>query len=175
MTILSLHWAAAPADFRRPPAQATGDLPAHATPAHPPDPVPPVRQGHRPLRPEPGADGAPGSPPPGETQVELEIEDIGPVRLRIRARRGRLTLNVLANDPAALALLRRHADELTGALADSGIDGATVIWGDCLDTPPGPSVPCNMPSPAAGAMPDPVSADLPAPRHPSAADLDLLL
>jgi hypothetical protein len=71
----------------------------------------------------------------GETELTLDLAELGPVRLRIRDRRGRLALHVLADHPATLELLRRHANELTGALYDAGVSGATLMWGPAKPDP----------------------------------------
>ncbi|QLQ20261.1 MAG: flagellar hook-length control protein FliK [Exiguobacterium profundum] len=113
--------------------------------------------------------------PAGETELALDLAELGPVRLRIRDRRGRLALHVLADHPATLDLLRRHADELTGALQEAGLSGASLTWGRA----PRPAPTTDAPSPdvPAAASPTPsASTGSPAARQPRRdGDLDLLL
>ncbi|QYZ69959.1 flagellar hook-length control protein FliK [Neotabrizicola shimadae] len=65
----------------------------------------------------------------GTTELELDLAELGPVRMRIKDKRGRLALHVLADHPATLELLRRHADELTGSLREAGFADTTLSWG----------------------------------------------
>lgn len=113
---------------------------------------------------------APTPSPSGETELALDLAELGPVRLRIRDRRGRLALHVLADHPATLDLLRRHAEELAGALQEAGLSGASLSWGRAPRPAPSPDAPAAAipaPSPSTGSPRD---------RRPRRdGDLDLLL
>lgn len=164
--VTSLRWIADPAPPRpiAMPPQAAPPMPQPA----PETPLPPANAAAA----EPAA---PAPSPAGETELALDLAELGPVRLRIRDRRGRLALHVLADHPATLDLLRRHADELTGALQEAGLSGASLTWGRA----PRPAPTTDAPSPdvPAAASPTPsASTGSPAARQPRRdGDLDLLL
>lgn len=155
--VTSLRWIADPV----PPRSATPVPTVSPRPEPPPDFAPILaRQTEAPAPPAgPAAPGPTSSLPPactGETELALDMADLGPVRLRIRDRRGRLALHVLADHPATLDLLRRHADELTGALQEAGLDTASLTWGRSASpgtgsAPAGPEV--SLPAAEPGASP----------------------
>lgn len=166
-----------------PPAAPASGQTATAPPrpmAMPPLAIPPMPQPapETPLPPANIAAAEPAAPTPspaGETELALDLAELGPVRLRIRDRRGRLALHVLADHPATLDLLRRHADELTGALQEAGLSGASLSWGRT----PRPAPPPDAPSPDAPAAAVPTasrsSGSLLDRRPRRDGDLDLLL
>lgn len=169
--VTSLRWIADPAPPRpmAMPPQAAPPMPQPA----PESPLPPANT----TAAEPAA---PAPSPTGETELALDLAELGPVRLRIRDRRGRLALHVLADHPATLDLLRRHADELTGALQEAGLSGASLTWGRAPRPAPSTDAPsADAPSPDAPAAASPTpsaSTGSPSARQPRRdGDLDLLL
>jgi len=118
--VLSLRWVPDPVPTQAPTslAQATQNQAEHGLPQGP----------CRPALTAPPAIPLAGQAS-GVTELELDLAELGPVRMRIKDKRGRLALHVLADHPATLELLRRHADELTGSLREAGFVDTTLSWG----------------------------------------------
>ncbi len=119
--------------------------------------------------------------PDGTTELALSPEELGKVRLRLKpdaANPDRLMVMITCDRPETLDLFRRHASELTDAFRQAGYAGANIGFGQQGSGQPDPerrdgtggqSSLDAMPRPDAGG------AAPPAPRHASAASLDLRL
>ncbi|MFW2589581.1 flagellar hook-length control protein FliK [Sagittula sp. SSi028] len=65
----------------------------------------------------------------GAVELKLYPEELGRVRMFLVSGEAGLTVNILADRPETLELLRRNADELARHLADAGFEGAGFSFG----------------------------------------------
>lgn len=65
----------------------------------------------------------------GTVELKLYPEELGRVRMFLVSGETGLTVNILADRPETLELMRRNADELARHLADAGFEGAGFSFG----------------------------------------------
>lgn len=98
----------------------------------------------------------------GRVEVTLSPEELGRVRFHIHSGEHGLVVQVAADRPETLDLMRRHADQLARDFAEAGYDGASFSFGDggasgqerSSDTPAG----SDADLPLAEAAPTPAAA-----------------
>ena len=66
----------------------------------------------------------------GGVEVTLSPEELGRVRFHIHSGEHGLVVQVAADRPETLDLMRRHADQLARNFAEAGYDGASFSFGD---------------------------------------------
>jgi len=71
-----------------------------------------------------------------ELHLRLDPPELGSVRISLSGTEGHLTATVTAERADVDQLLRRHAQDLEGALADAGYEGVNIDFGSGADTSP---------------------------------------
>ncbi|MBD3625192.1 MAG: flagellar hook-length control protein FliK [Rhodobacteraceae bacterium] len=71
-----------------------------------------------------------------ELHLRLDPPELGSVRISFSGTDGHLTATVTAERADVEQLLRRHAQDLEGALADAGYEGVNIDFGNGADAPP---------------------------------------
>lgn len=66
----------------------------------------------------------------GRIEIRLDPEELGRVRMQLVTHDGALTVQIQADRPETLDLMRRHIDQLARDLADAGYEGATFDFGE---------------------------------------------